>query len=137
MSEYQKKSEDYEKAAVQLYTAKLYSAVGHTAYYSCFLLLEHIWKHKMSMTKEDLYALCSDSPNTHDRLINEIRDYIRDDCSEVKEHLKDSHNLHNNIVKLKRLRMMADYDDCCFNKMNSFSSITAMSYALPILKKYV
>lgn len=133
MSEYQGKSLICEEAAKKLDTSGFFAPVGHTAYYSCFLLLEHIWEHTMSLSKADLYSLCSNGQNSHERLINEIRDYIRDNCHS----LKDSNIIHNNMSRLRRLRMSADYADLPFSKQEAFSSITLMNLTLPILNKYV
>ncbi|MDR1343155.1 MAG: hypothetical protein LBK18_07890 [Prevotellaceae bacterium] len=47
MGHLQRKSETSGKAAALLHENKLYSAVAHSAYYSCYQLMMHIWLHGM------------------------------------------------------------------------------------------
>lgn len=133
MSEYQAKSAICKTAAEQMNGSGLFAPVGHTAYYSCFLLLEHIWENPMAKTIADLRSLCPDGQNTHERLINEIRDYIRNE----RNNLRDSNHFYSNMGRLRRLRMSADYDDLPFGRQDAFSSISLMNLTIPILNRYV
>ena len=87
----------------------------------------------MAMTEADLRSLCPNGQNTHERLINEIRDYIRDVCQSPR----DSNHFYANMGRLRRYRMSADYDDSPFTMQNAFSSVALMNLTLPILNKYV
>ena len=87
----------------------------------------------MAMSINDLYSLCPDGQRTHERLINEVRDFIRNDCNNHR----DSNIILTNISRLRRLRMTADYEDLPFGEQEAFSSITIMNYTIPILNKYI
>jgi hypothetical protein len=47
MSNLQNKSDILKEVAVMLHNKNMYPAVAHSAYYSCYQLLKHIWLYRM------------------------------------------------------------------------------------------
>ena len=86
MSEYQNKSQQYKDAAEQLKVSGLFAPVGHTAYYSCFLLFEHISCSK-SFELEELDLRYYGDSGSHQDTINEVTLYIH------SKSRKDSQNI--------------------------------------------
>lgn len=108
-----------------------YPAVGHSSYYSCFLLLKHIWIYSMQKTQTELELKCSSGKiGSHEFLINEIGKYIKNLSN------KDFRAFNTNIIQLKKLRVTADYDDSVFDSSKSSSALQLSKEILPILKKY-
>ena len=46
MSYYENKSKEYLKVAEMIHTQQFFSVVPHNAYYSCFLLMQHLFYNK-------------------------------------------------------------------------------------------
>jgi hypothetical protein len=135
MSNLQNKSDILKDAAVLLHDKSMYPAVAHSAYYSCYQLLKHIWLYRMGKTQQELDAKCSMSHiGSHEFLINEIGQYIKK--SSNKKGIDDFRVFNTNITQLKKLRVSADYDDSVFDSSKSYISITLSSLLTPILKKY-
>ena len=130
MSEYQNKSKMCEDAANNSHSKAYYAAVGHTAYYCCFLLAEHIFYHTLSKTKAYLYSLCDSTEGSHEVIINDVVLHIK------KASVVESNLVNDKIAKLKRLRISADYKDEAFGKDKADASIRLMTDTLSILSKY-
>lgn len=135
MSNLQNKSEMLNDAAKLLHEKNLYPAVAHSAYYSCYQLLKHIWLYSMRKSQKELDASISMSKmGSHEYLINQTVSYIESlgsrDC---KDHAR---NIGNKITQLKRLRTNADYHDDVFDISKSSNSISLSDDLIPILKKY-
>jgi uncharacterized protein (UPF0332 family) len=135
MSHLQRKSEVLSAAAELLHEKEMYPAVAHSAYYSCYQLSRHIWKHKMGKTWADLNAICrSIQKSSHDALINEVRNYIlnsnRANCATHVE------NYYRCMMRLKRLRVNGDYDDEIFDKSKSESAINLSNKIISVIRKY-
>lgn len=131
MSNFQNKSEMLIASAKLSHESNYYPAVGHSTYYSCFLLLKHIWIYSMQKTQTELESKCSSNKiGSHEFLINEIGKYIKERSN------KEFREFNNKIVQLKKLRITADYDDSVFDFSKSSNSLQLSKDILPILKKY-
>jgi len=131
MSHLQNKSEILVEVAKLLHDKTYYPAVAHSAYYSCFQLLKHIWLHKMSKTEQELISKNRNSKEgSHEVLINEICSFIKASSP------SDCRNINSKITQLKRLRVNADYDDSVFDSKKSANSLLLSKEIIPILKKY-
>lgn len=134
-SHLQNKSSILSSAARVLHEKDHYPAVAHSAYYSCFQLLKHIWLHSMKKTEHELKTGTGESSSgTHDYLINKTALYI----SELQKPRcrEDARDVRNKLQQLKKLRVSADYLDELFNHSSSQASITLSSQIIPILQKY-
>ena len=130
MSEYQTKSKICEDAANNSHSKAYYAAVGHTAYYSCFLLAEHIFYHTLSHDKAYLDSMCVSADGSHEVIINDVVHHIK------KTNLVESNIVNDKMTSLKRLRISADYRDEVFDKNKADKSIRLMTDTLTILSKY-
>lgn len=130
MSEYQVKSKNCEDAAKSSHSLAYYAAVGHTAYFCCFLLVEHIFFHTLSHTKAYLSSQCNSTEGSHEVMINDVILHIK------KTSVIESNLINDKITKLKRLRISADYKDEPFDKSKADASIRLMTDTLSILTKY-
>jgi len=76
MSHLQNKSEMLQDVAELLHNKYYYPAVAHSAYYSCYQLLKHIWLYGMGKTQAELDSKSSASLlGSHEFLINQIAIY--------------------------------------------------------------
>lgn len=131
MSYFQVKSEIFLSSAKLLHDKNYYPSVAHDAYYSCLLLMKHIWIYKMHKTQEELKSLCkANNIGVHEVLINEIGKWIKISSN------SDSRTFNTSIVSLKRLRVNADYEDSNFNYTQSNNSLSLAEDIIPILKHY-
>jgi len=135
MSHLQNKSEVLKDAAGLLHNKNLYPAVAHSAYYSCYQLMKHIWLYSLCKTENELAVQSSvQNIGSHEFLINQISIYIKNsgkrDCD---EHFR---NFNQKIGQLKKLRRNADYEDALFDSSKSSSSLSLSTDIIPILKKY-
>ena len=128
MSSFKDKSEVYKEAAVQLNKSGLYAPVGHTAYYSCFLFMEHIRCFSESFSSEEYEVPVFEG--SHEKLINEIRQYIQN------KNKNDSIDFQSHICDLKRFRSSADYKDESFPPLSASRSLGLMNIVLELLKKH-
>ena len=142
MSYLQNKSEILNDAAKLLHDKTYYPAVAHSAYYCCYQLLKHIWLYSLRKTDSDFtQELIQHKTQTgdknigsHEFLINQITIYIKN--SNKKDCRKHSFDFNNNIVQLKKLRRIADYEDSLFDSSKSSSALSLSTDIIPILKKY-
>lgn len=132
-SKLQNKSEILGTSAELLHDKCLYPAVAHTAYYSCYQLMKHIWLYSMEKSEDELKRnIKQSSMGSHEYLINEIVKYVVTN-NKTNDNLKD---FRNKIFKLKVLRTEADYSDKNFDYTNSRDSISLSKEILSVLKKY-
>ena len=132
MSYFQKKSEIFFDSAKLLHDKNYYPSVAHDAYYSCLLLLKHIWVYKMGKTQAELKSICEENHSgVHEILINSVGKWIKGNSKDdaIRE-------FNNKIVALKRLRTNADYDDENFDYTKSSKSISLAGDIIPLLKHY-
>lgn len=134
MSEYQTKSGIYATAAEQLKDSGLFAPVGHTAYYSCYLLLEHICCSD-GFNSYDLDQRYYNNLGSHQETINGVTKYIHD--SGLPKCRKDSQIIRSKIGDLKILRMSADYDNDPFTSQQAEASFSLMNNIRSLLKKYL
>lgn len=130
MSEYQVKSEVFKTAAEQLNDSGLFAPVGHTAYYSCFLLFEHI-SCSESFDPEELDLRAYGDSGSHQDTINEITLFIH------SKSRRDCQYLRSQMGELKQLRMSADYNNEPFTARNATRAIALMNIIRPLLNKYL
>ena len=134
-SQLQNKSEILQDAAKLLHDKTFYPAVAHSAYYSCYQLLKHIWLYGMEKSQEELNTQSSLSHlGSHEFLINEIGKYIKNSKNRTAN--SDFRDFNNKIGQLKTLRTKADYDDDLFDSSKSLNSLSLSDEIVPILKKY-
>lgn len=134
MSHLQNKSDIFKVSAVLLHDSDNYSAVAHSAYYSCYQLLKHIWLHVMKKSEEELEQTHSPRMGSHEFLINQIADYIKKSGKKGCELY--SRDFSKNIVSLKKLRVSADYEDSLFDRVSSSKSLLLSTGVINILNKY-
>ena len=137
MSHLKNKSEILAEAAKLLHDNCYYPAVAHSAYYSCYQLLKHIWLYSLKKTELDYAKELREQKikiGSHDFLINKIAEHIKEagqkDC---QEHFRI---INKNILKLKQLRHEADYEDSLFDSSKSSFSLSLSNTIASILKKY-
>jgi uncharacterized protein (UPF0332 family) len=129
MSHLTDKSKTLSSAATLLHENMLYPAVAHSAYYSCYQLMMHIWLHSM---KKKVWELGLTRQGAHNALANGVAGYIKQ--SGKKKSVNESREFSRKILKLKKLRTNADYSDTEFGHPESERSI-ALSKALTVMLK--
>jgi len=140
MTHFKNKSEILIDAAKLLHKNNYYPAVAHSAYYSCYQLMMHIWLYSLHKTEVDFsrelrqYKTSISDIGSHEFLINQIYNYIK--CSNKKDCIEHSLDLNNKIVKLKKLRRNADYENSLFDTLKSSISLSLSKDIILILQKY-
>jgi len=107
MSKLLKKSQENETAAGILIDHGLYSSSVHCSYYRCVQHMLHISTTMVPQVRDDW------SQGSHNDLINKVRDLIR------RKDPSASLEFNNDIQRLKRMRVQADYQTVAFNAQNS------------------
>ncbi len=131
MSALTNKSGINEASAELLHKNNLYSSVCHCAYYSSVQLMRHIWFNKMNKTETELYTLTrASTENSHGILINQIVNHI-------KGKSMDARNFNTEILSLKKLRTIADYNDETIDFSHSTKSLALSKSVNLILNKCV
>jgi uncharacterized protein (UPF0332 family) len=130
MSHLTEKSAALSAAATLLHENGFYPAVAHSAYYSCYQQMMHIWLHGMGKTEQELRC----RRNSHELLIGSIGGLM------LKTNAKESAALFQTfrakIWKLKKLRTNADYSDTPFGRRDSANSLSLSVEIMQILRKY-
>lgn len=122
------KSELNLGAAELLHQNTYYSSVVHCAYYSCIQLMKHTWLNAMGRSENDLRNLNNiSSQGSHEVLINQIKIFIQSKSQNGRVFNRD-------ILQLKRLRVIADYEEILIDFKKSNESILLSKSALNILK---
>jgi uncharacterized protein (UPF0332 family) len=140
-SHLQSKSAEFSSAAELLHNSKLYSAVAHSAYYSCFQLMLHVWLHSLNKTEPQLKQERKQhnqqvrlsggkEVGSHEFLINKIGKHIK------KSARNDFLEISEKIGQLKKLRTSADYDDTLFDSSKSSKALALSKTIIPVLAKY-
>ena len=102
ISKFKNKGELFEGTATSLLGNNSYIAVPHSAYYSCFLLMKHIWHEVMKKSDAQLEALISSAKNdpikekgVHSVLFNEISNFL--DTTNISDTVKEisDQNFHS------------------------------------------
>ncbi len=123
-------------AADLLHDKSYYLAVAHAAYYSCFLLLKHIWLYPMKKSQDELDASTSQSnQGSHVFLLNKIVEHISGLKNENSGN--DARTLRNMLTQLKRLRIDADYGETEIDCEKSKEALDLSKKLLLILKRYL
>ncbi|MDR1023835.1 MAG: hypothetical protein LBL94_11295 [Prevotellaceae bacterium] len=135
MSHLKSKSEVLSSAAELLHERGMYPAVAHSAYYSCYQLVKHIWLRSMSRTEAALRSgIGSSKMGSHQYLTTQVILYIESlgkrDC---RSHARE---VARKMAMLKRLRTDADYCNAEFSAPKSSQSISLSSDIAFILRKY-
>lgn len=140
MSHYEEKSEVYFKVANIIHGQQFFPAVPHDAYYSCFLMMQHLFyiqysedfevvKHELNLndTKEGNFN------GTHEV----ITEYLTRKFDSVAIDIVTMRNysaFKNKIGQLKKLRTKADYRNEDISKRDSENSISLAADILQLLK---
>lgn len=120
-------------AAKILHDQGFLPCVAHTAYYSCFQLMKHIWLHSMLKTEDELGSEISQShQGSHAYLLNAIANHIQQNQKQPD----DSRNIRNLLPQLRSLRVKADYRDEDISSADSQKALALSQKIFPILKKY-
>ncbi|MDR1022098.1 MAG: hypothetical protein LBL94_02330 [Prevotellaceae bacterium] len=125
-SHLQRKSEALSSAATLLHEKELYPAVAHSAYYSCYQLMMHIWLLVMKRSERELTR----QKSSHEYLIIAVREMIK------KSNPANFYAFNGKIWMLKQLRTNADYSNTPFGKNDSAKALSLSADITPILKKY-
>ncbi len=107
MSNLLKKSQENEIAAGILVDHGLYSSSVHCSYYRCVQHMLHICKTMLPHVRDEW------SQGSHNDLINKVRDLIK------RKDPNASLEFNNDIQRLKRMRVQADYQTVAFDAQNS------------------
>ncbi len=128
-SKFYNKSGLFESAAKNLLKSNDYIAIAHSAYYSCYMLMKHIWTTKMNKTDTELIALTSQlQQGSHAVLINQICCYMTSSGMIVRD-------FRNGIVQLREMRYDADYKDLNIDREKGEKAISLMTDLVKVLKK--
>lgn len=106
MSSYKNKSSIYSLAAEKMHNQNLYPTVPPLAYYSCFLLMQHICYIEKQHTESTLRALPESGMlhGIHEVMTNYFRLLFRQQGKK-----EEYYTFFDKISQLKRLRVQADY----------------------------
>lgn len=131
-SRYKNKSGLFETAANVLMSQAQYLPVPHSAYYSCYQMIKHIWLYKFNKSEEELQAQISQNgaKASHEYLINQIIPLVTD-----SRDIAARRDFRNNLTQLKTLRTQADYSDTTVDRDFAEKAIRLMSELLRTLKR--
>lgn len=132
MSHYKDKSEVYFKVANIIHGQQFFPAVPHDAYYSCFLMMQHLFYVQYS---EDFEAVKHEVQlnGTHEVIIEYFTrrfDAVAIDIVTMRNYCA----FKNEIGQLKKLRTKADYRNEDISKRESGNSISLAADILRLLK---
>lgn len=131
-SRYKNKSGLFENATGVLMSNYQYLPIPHSAYYSCYQLLKHIWLYKLNRTEEELQTQISlnGAKASHEYLINQIIPLVTD-----SRDLRARRDFSNKLTQLKTLRTQADYTDISVDRVFAEKAIDLMNDLLRVLRK--
>lgn len=131
-SRYKNKSGLFENATGVLMSNYQYLPIPHSAYYSCYQLLKHIWLYKLNKTEEELQTQISlnGAKASHEYLINQIIPLVTD-----SRDLRARRDFSNKLTQLKTLRTQADYTDISVDRVFAEKAIDLMNDLLRVLRK--
>ena len=135
-SKYRNKSEIYHDAAVELIKGDyLFSPIPHIAYYSCLLLMSHIWfvEKQHSITEMQTKDNGEYTNKVHVILANKIKELVIENFKKTDVTIGDEFG--KKLAKLKKLRVKADYKDEDITKEDSQKAIEISERILSILNK--
>ena len=105
MSQLKNKSELNRAAADFLQKQNYFPSVIHCTYYSCVQLMKHILIFTLGKTEAEIsHEIRNSNSGSHEVMINNINDHL-------KNNNKDWKTFNTNINQLKRLRVIADYEN--------------------------
>jgi hypothetical protein len=132
MSPYKNKSDIFGLAAEKMHNQSLYPTVPPLAYYSCFLLMQHICYVEKQHSENSLRALPESAMmhGIHEIMINYFRNEFR-----KRNNLEDCHAFYNKICELRRLRIEADYKNRDIMSSQSYKAIALSAEVIHILNK--
>lgn len=104
MSNFLQKAQNNDNASGILIENGLYATSVHCSYYRCFQYMMHLQKHSFTTNVREDW-----SQGSHNDLINRVSREMR-----VKDAVA-SVNFNNDILKLKKLRNKADYEEPMFD----------------------
>lgn len=131
MSSYKNKSDIYSLAAEKMHNQNLYPTVPPLAYYSCFLLMQHICYVEKQLTDNSLRALPESGMlhGIHEIMTNYFRLLLHKQGKR-----EEYHAFFNKISQLKRLRVQADYKNEDISSRESRRAIELSRELINILK---
>lgn len=129
MSYYENKSKEYLKVAEMIHTQQFFSVVPHNAYYSCFLLMQHLFYNKYN-EKFDIVKKMMNKKGTHEVIQSYLSKVFINNAVKFDEK-KNFLKYNNELGQLKKLRIKADYHDVEITEDDSKVSI---SFAKDILQ---
>ena len=135
-SKYRNKSEIYHDAAVELIKGDyLFSPIPHIAYYSCLLLMSHIWfvEKQHSITELQTKDNGEYTNKVHVILANKIKELVIENFKKTDVTIGDEFG--KKLAKWKKLRVKADYKDEDITKEDSQKAIEISERILSILNK--
>lgn len=135
MSCYSNKSELFLSAAEMINEKSFfYTAVPHSAYYSCFLMMKHICCTKFGKKENEIKNEVSPTLHgTHEIMIEFIRNKMLEKAQNHDQREKVK-NFVSKIGQLKRIRFKADYGDVDITSTQSSQSIGLAKDVLKLLK---
>lgn len=105
MSQLKNKSELNRAAADFLQKQSYFPSVIHCTYYSCVQLMKHILIFTLGKTEAEIQnEVRNSNSGSHEVMINNINYHL-------KSTNKDWKTFNTNIIQLKRLRVIADYEN--------------------------
>lgn len=138
ISKFKSKGDLFEATAKSLNSRDEYLAVPHSAYYSCFLLMKHIWHEVLNKSEVELEALISSAKNdpikekgVHSVLLNEISKFL--DTTNISD--IEKRNFRAKLPQLKRCRITADYKDNTIDCEFADTCVSYMTVVRTILNK--
>lgn len=131
-SKHKNKSGLFESAANALMTQAQYLPVPHSAYYSCYQLIKHIWLYKLGKTEAELEAQISQygAKASHEYLINQIIPLVSDPMDR-----RSAQDFRNKLLQLKVFRTRADYTDITIDYEIANDAIKLMNELLRTLRR--
>ena len=128
-SQYINKSDIMLESADILQNKSLYVSVPHCAYYSTYQLISYIWFYKIGKTESDISNRRA-GKGSHEEMINAVKSYISGMNND------DGRTFNHDVVQLKKLRVVADYQDSVIDYMKGNWAIQLAHNVNTILKKY-
>ena len=133
MNVFAKKSSDMMDAAEVLQDSSCFTSIPHCAYYACHQIVRSIWFNVLGKDEDDIdNAISNSSTRTgvHEVLNNEITQHI------LSINQNDGLSFKNEIAKLKKLRIDADYQEIVINQNEATKAINYAKNIIRTLNNY-
>jgi len=130
MSKVKAKSIENFKAAHLLYNKGMHAASVHNAYYSILQISKHILHHKCYVSYSKQKKESKNGYGSHNYIIGEIENNL---TSREEQDLFDSYD--DKMSEMKRMRVLADYEDAEITKDEAQACIDYADELLTDLKE--